>query len=147
MLAEDKLFATLDPTTRRIVLPRGTQGVVTDTVGFISKLPTQLVAAFSATLEEIKDASLLLHVVDISHSNVRGQVESVDAVLQELGVGEDIKRVLVWNKVDAALPAGREAVRAAAESIGAVCVSALTGEGIDELRERIEASAPPPPRE
>jgi GTP-binding protein HflX len=100
VLAEDKLFATLDPTTRRLSLPNGKDVLLTDTVGFIQRLPTDLIAAFRATLEEIKDSTLLLHVVDISSPLAGAQVAAVEAVLEDLGA-LDIPRVTVWNKVDA----------------------------------------------
>jgi GTP-binding protein HflX len=99
VLVEDKLFATLDPTTRRVVLPEGKPALFTDTVGFIHKLPTQLVAAFRATLEEINDAELLLHVVDISHPNAREQSVTVEQVLRELGA-QDKPMITALNKVD-----------------------------------------------
>lgn len=123
------MFATLDPTTRRSELPGGGEVLFSDTVGFIQKLPTQLVAAFRATLEEIRDASLLLHVVDVSHPNAAAQVEAVNHVLKELGVGA-LPTVTVWNKVDAcADPDAVHAVAAARKDT--VCVSGLTGEGLD----------------
>jgi GTP-binding protein HflX len=99
VLVEDKLFATLDPTTRRVVLPGGKAALFTDTVGFIHKLPTQLVAAFRATLEEITEAELLLHVVDISHQNAREQSVTVEQVLRELGA-QDKPMITALNKVD-----------------------------------------------
>src|SRR5690606_24348350 len=88
VFAEDKLFATLDPTTRRIELPAGRQVLLTDTVGFINNLPTQLIAAFRATLEEISEASMLIHVVDVTHPNAREQVETVKRTLEDLGVDD-----------------------------------------------------------
>ena len=100
VLSEDQLFATLDPTTRRLPLANGKDVLVTDTVGFIQRLPTNLVAAFRATLEEIRDSTLLLHVVDASSPLAGAQMAAVEAVLRELGA-ENIPRVTVWNKVDA----------------------------------------------
>ncbi|KAL0032418.1 hypothetical protein WJX79_010304 [Trebouxia sp. C0005] len=97
VVAEDKLFATLDPTTRKVSLPSSKQVLLTDTVGFIQKLPTQLVAAFRATLEEITEASLLLHVVDVSHPNAAAQTQAVMQVLEDLDVGH-IPMISVWNK-------------------------------------------------
>ncbi len=132
VLAEDQLFATLDPTTRRIELPNRQQALLTDTVGFIRKLPHGLVEAFKATLEEVTQADLLLHVVDASHPRVEDQMQAVDVVLAELGVRE--KPILyAFNKIDH--PEGR-ARAAALRSIRApsVAVSARTGEGLDELR-------------
>ena len=99
VLVEDQLFATLDPTTRRIRLPGGRTALLTDTVGFIQKLPTQLVAAFQATLEELADADLLLHVVDITHPDAAQQSQTVDDTLAELGL-KDKPRVTALNKVD-----------------------------------------------
>lgn len=97
--AADQLFATLDPTTRRVELPSNRQVLLTDTVGFIQKLPTTLVAAFRATLEEVNEADMLLHVVDVSHSNVMQHIEAVEDTLAEIDV-PDIPRILVWNKID-----------------------------------------------
>jgi GTP-binding protein HflX len=131
--AEDKLFATLDPTTRRLVLPNNEVVLLTDTVGFIRRLPHHLVAAFRATLEEVTEADLLLHVVDVSNPDYPDQVKAVEDVLASLGAGEK-PAILVFNKVDRLnaeepwlVPAGRPAV----------AVSALTGQGLDELRRLI----------
>jgi GTP-binding protein HflX len=99
VLTADQLFATLDPTTRRVELPSGRTVLATDTVGFIQRLPTQLVAAFRATLEEIQDADVLLHVVDVTHPDVVRQVETVERILEELGLG-DAPMVVAANKVD-----------------------------------------------
>jgi GTPase len=104
VLAEDKLFATLDPTTRRTELPGGREILVTDTVGFINNLPTLLIAAFRATLEEINEATVLVHVVDVTHANAAEQVATVRSVLEELGA-DDKPVVTALNKVDALLPA------------------------------------------
>ncbi len=99
VLAADVLFATLDPTTRQVALPDGRQVLLTDTVGFIQRLPTTLVEAFKATLEEIEEADLLLHVIDITHRNAAEQAQTVESVLEELGVG-DKPRLVVLNKID-----------------------------------------------
>lgn len=99
VLVEDQLFATLDPTTRQVTLPKGHTILITDTVGFIQKLPTQLVAAFRATLEEISEADVLLHVVDVTHPNARQHEQSVDQTLEELGV-VDKPTIMVLNKMD-----------------------------------------------
>jgi GTP-binding protein HflX len=128
--AEDKLFATLDPTARRLPLPGGGAAVIADTVGFIQKLPTQLIAAFKATLEELESADLLLHVIDASHPQSDRQRETVDEVLAELGLSEK-PTIEVYNKADL-LPAG-----ARPPTIEAVVISALTGAGIGALRARI----------
>ena len=99
VLAEDKLFATLDPTTRRIVLPSGREVLLTDTVGFINNLPTQLIAAFRATLEEISEATVLVHVVDVTHPNAAEQVQTVATTLEDLGA-DDRPVVFALNKID-----------------------------------------------
>ncbi|HZL77826.1 MAG TPA: GTPase HflX, partial [Candidatus Limnocylindrales bacterium] len=130
VLVEDKLFATLDPTTRRLKLPTNQNVLLTDTVGFIKKLPHGLVEAFKATLEEVVQADLLLHVVDISHPQAGEQIAAVNTVLAEIGAAE--KPVLmVFNKIDrlaGGLPAGlRE------KYSNAVAISAMTGEGIVPL--------------
>lgn len=132
VVAEDRLFATLDPTTRRIQMPGGQEVLISDTVGFIQKLPTQLIAAFRATLEEIKDASLLLHVVDASHPSAAAQVEAVNVVLKELGVSSNLPTLTVWNKIDACADPGAVAA-VAARRPGTVCVSGLTGNGVENL--------------
>ncbi|KAL1351668.1 hypothetical protein HN51_015558 [Arachis hypogaea] len=131
VFAEDKLFATLDPTTRRVQLKNGKEFLLTDTVGFIQKLPTQLVAAFRATLEEISESSLLVHVVDISHPLAEQQINAVDKVLLELDVSS-IPRLMVWNKVDKA--SDPQKIRLEAENRDdVVCISALTGDGLPEF--------------
>jgi GTP-binding protein HflX len=127
----DQLFATLDPTTRRVELPGGYQALLTDTVGFIQKLPTALVESFHATLEEIVEADLLLHVVDISHPNALNQYESVQQTLEELGA-QHIPTVTALNKVD--LLRDPEAARDAVSHFPkAETISALAGEGIKDL--------------
>jgi GTP-binding protein HflX len=132
----DQLFATLDPTTRRIVLPGGREVLVTDTVGFIQKLPTTLVAAFRATLEEIPEADLILHVVDITHNNVAEQVATVLQVLAELEATEQ-PVVTALNKVDrlALTDDGRARL---ADLPNSIPISALTGEGLPALTARVE---------
>lgn len=131
VLAEDRLFATLDPTTRRVQMKNGNEFLLTDTVGFIQKLPTMLVAAFRATLEEISESSLLVHVVDISHPLAEQQIEAVDKVLSELDVSS-IPKLMVWNKVDKV--SDPQHIRLEAEKRGdVVCVSALSGDGLDEF--------------
>ena len=129
--AADQLFATLDPTTRRVELPGGYQALFTDTVGFIQKLPTTLVAAFQATLEEIAEADLLLHVVDISHPNALNQYQSVQETLDEIEAGH-IPMVTALNKVDKLKnpEAAREIVRRYPK---AVAVSSIKGTGIPDL--------------
>ena len=141
VLAEDMLFATLDPTLRRMKLPHGAMVILSDTVGFISNLPTHLVAAFRATLEEVVEADLILHVRDMSDPDRNSQAADVEAILKSLGVGEaEPKRMLeVWNKVDRLEPEAAEALKARAASAGAIVVSALKGDGVDALLSEIEA--------
>lgn len=133
----DQLFATLDTTTRRIDLTTGRQALLTDTVGFIQKLPTTLVAAFRATLEEIKEADILLEVADASHPNVLSHIETVEDTLAEIDV-PPVPRILVWNKVDlleGELPPEPVNPRKYADI---VAVSAATGLGLDKLISAIE---------
>ena len=138
VMAADMLFATLDPTMRSIRLPHGGSVILSDTVGFISDLPTQLISAFRATLEEVLAADVILHVRDISHIDAEAQAEDVEAILADLGVdGADEKLIEVWNKVDRLDSEGRAAL--SVETQQPVAVSALTGEGIDELLAAIEA--------
>lgn len=127
----NKLFATLDPTTRRVELPDGSLALFSDTVGFIQKLPTQLIAAFRATLEEIAEADLLLHVVDITHPQVREQAEAVHQTLQDIGA-DHIPVVPVLNKIDR-LKRPESAKQNLETFPNAVAVSALQGDGIDDL--------------
>ncbi|MGL4729378.1 MAG: GTPase HflX [Bosea sp. (in: a-proteobacteria)] len=153
VLAADMLFATLDPTARAVKLPQGATVMLSDTVGFISELPTQLIAAFRATLEDAIEADLILHVRDLAHEDTEAQAEDVVAVLESLGVaGPKLPKpgqaagkpvIEVWNKADLLAPADRERHAGLAEHRTeperAVLVSALTGEGIEALRSRIEA--------
>jgi GTP-binding protein HflX len=139
--AADQLFATLDPTTRRVKLPNGQTALFTDTVGFIQKLPTTLVAAFRATLEEISEADLLLHVLDVTHPNARQQAQAVQDTLDELNV-HDLPVVTALNKVDALTPADAAEARARLGELfdEGVPISALTGEGIAELLARVSST-------
>jgi GTP-binding protein HflX len=137
VLATDRLFATLDPTTRRLALPSGRTILLTDTVGFIQKLPTQLVAAFRATLEEINDSELLLHVVDVTHPNVREQVTTVKELLTDIGLGRR-PLLVALNKVDL-LQEPQTAREVARQYPNAVAVSALQGWGLHELVNAIES--------
>ena len=132
----DQLFATLDPTTRRIQLPDGNEALVTDTVGFIQKLPTTLVAAFRATLEEIAEADILLHVVDISHPNAVVQSKVVRETLEEIDV-HGLPVVTALNKIDA-LSDPKSAYDYLDEFDRAVTISALTGEGVPTLLKVLE---------
>ncbi|CAN6372679.1 unnamed protein product [Urochloa humidicola] len=136
VLAEDKLFATLDPTTRRVLMKNGTEFLLTDTVGFIQKLPTMLVAAFRATLEEISESSVIVHLVDISHPLAQQQIDAVDRVLKELDV-ESIPKLVVWNKIDNTDEPFR--VKEEAEKQGIICISAMNGDGLEEFCNAIQA--------
>lgn len=138
VLTADMLFATLDPTTRKVTMPGGREVLFTDTVGFIQKLPTQIVAAFRATLEEIGDADMLLHVVDVTHPNAAEQIEAVEDTLAELEV-DHLPMVIALNKADRLVD--QEAVVSDLDlSVPAAIVSAKTGKGIDELLILIEAT-------
>ena len=144
LMAEDMLFATLDPTLRRVGLPHGEEVILSDTVGFISELPTMLVAAFRATLEEVLEADVILHVRDIASDESQQQAEDVAKVLAELGIqpGDDRRVVEVWNKIDCLAPAEREALtlRVVTHEPPAVLVSATTGEGMADLLAAVEQS-------
>jgi len=131
-LAEDKLFATLDPTTRRVRLVGGQEILLTDTVGFVQRLPTTLVAAFRATLEEVAEADLLVHVVDASSPSMQRQIVAVEQVLEEIGAGGR-SVVLALNKVDALPCDVTLQVEGTAATVPMVQISALQGEGIDDL--------------
>lgn len=139
--AEDRLFATLDPTTRQVELGGGKQMLLTDTVGFIQKLPTELVAAFRATLEEIREADVLLHVLDITHPNAEQQTQTVLDTLRELRA-DDRPVLTVLNKVDKLDGVDEAEVGRLAEALGLpndyIAVSAQRGWGLEELRARIE---------
>jgi GTP-binding protein HflX len=144
VLAEDMLFATLDPTLRGLKLRHGARIMLSDTVGFISDLPTMLVSAFRATLEEVISADVILHVRDISHEDTQAQSSDVEAILADLGIKpEDHDRIIeVWNKLDLLDENARHSLADAAERRRAgerpFIVSALTGQGIDELLDAIE---------
>lgn len=135
VLAEDKLFATLDSTTRRVSLPENQNILLSDTVGFIKKLPHQLVAAFKATLEEVTEADLLLHVVDISHPEAEAQVAAVDTVLQELDAS-DIPMVMAFNKIDQ-LEKEDQLHILKSRFPEAISISAQRGDGIETLTETL----------
>ena len=152
VMAEDLLFATLDPTMRAIDLPSGVRLILSDTVGFISDLPTQLVAAFRATLEEVLEADIIVHVRDIAHEDTEAQRDDVIAVLAELGVGEDDERPVIeaLNKIDLLDADDRlivEDVARASESVAGnieaplrIALSAMSGEGVDRLLDAIETT-------
>jgi GTPase len=138
VLAKDMLFATLDPTMRGVTLPSGRKIILSDTVGFISDLPTQLVAAFRATLEEVLEADLILHVRDIAHPETAEQAADVAEILASLGVTAATPQLDVWNKLDLVEGAARVALIDQAERSDRVfAASALTGEGIDLLLEAV----------
>ncbi len=140
--AKDLLFATLDPTMRQLGLPSGRKVILSDTVGFISDLPTTLIAAFRATLEEVIEADVIVHVRDISHPDSEAQGQDVNTVLDELGIGaERRERIIeVWNKIDLMEQVARAAaMNAAARRALSVATSAATGEGLDQLLTVIEA--------
>ena len=144
VMAEDLLFATLDPTARVVKLPHGAPMILSDTVGFISDLPTQLVAAFRATLEDVIEADLVLHIRDMAHSDTEAQSEDVNAIMRDLGIDPDQhdRLIEVWNKIDqlgtdektnlANIALGRD------HENTPHLTSALTGEGIEQLLQTIE---------
>lgn len=138
VLAEDMLFATLDSTTRRLTLPEGREITLTDTVGFIHKLPHGLVEAFKSTLDEVREADLLLHVVDGSHAQAEAQMNAVDEVLEEIGAHHS-PRVVVVNKIDAMDPESRSAM--SRRHPDAVFVSGQRRKGLEELKSRIAREA------
>ena len=135
------LFATLDPTMRGVALPSGARIILSDTVGFISDLPTQLVAAFRATLEEVLSADLILHVRDISHPETTEQAADVADILASLGVSNETRQLEVWNKLDLVDASAREALFAqASQRPQGFPLSALTGAGIPALLAAISAA-------
>ena len=146
VVVEDKLFSTLDPVTRRLALPNGQQFLITDTVGFIHKLPHHLIAAFRATLEELSEADLLLHIVDITHKNAANQCLTVEKILCDLNL-KDKPKITVFNKLDLALsseaelealtaiPCLKEQVVLPDENIA--LISATKGWGVSKLLDRI----------
>src|SRR5258708_14064343 len=144
VLSADMLFATLDPTLRAVDLPKGLRVILSDTVGFISDLPTMLVAAFRATLEEVIEADLILHVRDVSHEDAEAQSLDVEVVLSQLGIAvrDGAELLEVWNKIDRLDPDARAGVdnRAERQTAGRepVLASAESGEGRDDLAAEIE---------
>jgi GTP-binding protein HflX len=138
VMAKDMLFATLDPTMRSLVLPDGPEIILSDTVGFISDLPTELVAAFRATLEEVLAADIVCHVRDISHAETEQQAQDVRDILASLGVPAETRTFEVWNKLDLLPAEAAEAVRARAErDENVLAISAISGEGLDALQKVI----------
>ncbi|WP_438957201.1 GTPase HflX [Cognatiyoonia sp.] len=145
VFAKDMLFATLDPTMRRIELPVGDEVILSDTVGFISDLPTELVAAFSATLEEVLDADLIVHVRDISHENTQAQADDVESILLNLGIEEDAPRLEVWNKIDLLPEEARASALARADQRDDLfAVSAIDGTGLTDLLQAIAETVKAP---
>jgi GTP-binding protein HflX len=141
VLAKDMLFATLDPTMRGVTLPSGRKAILSDTVGFISDLPTALVAAFRATLEEVLEADLIIHVRDISHPETAEQAADVADILTSLGVSADTPQIEVWNKLDLVTPEARSALEANLSNRANVyAISALTGEGLPALLDAISSA-------
>ena len=139
VVAADMLFATLDPTMRLLKLPHGGAAILSDTVGFISDLPTMLISAFRATLEEVLAADVILHVRDIAHADSDAQAADVTAILTELGVTQAADKLIeVWNKLDQLDPEYREGLARGRGVEGPIAVSALTGEGIEGLLDAIE---------
>jgi len=140
VMAENLLFATLDPTLRQIQLPGIDKAILSDTVGFVSELPTQLVAAFKATLEEVVSADLLIHVRDIAHPDTEAQRADVEEVLREIGVADTTPRFEAWNKIDLLDGDEREdALAEAARRDDVVAISAMSGEGVEELKREVAA--------
>ncbi len=138
VMAKDMLFATLDPTMRRVELPTGADVILSDTVGFISDLPTELVAAFRATLEEVLAADVIVHVRDISHPETEEQARDVRTILDSLGVAEDTAQIELWNKLDRLDADQADALRQrASREDGTYAVSALSGEGLDAFLEDV----------
>jgi len=134
-MAKDMLFATLDPTMRSLVLPDGPEIILSDTVGFISDLPTELVAAFRATLEEVLAADIICHVRDISHAETEEQARDVLEILTSLGVPEETRTFEIWNKIDQLTPEAADAMRQRAErDENVLAISAITGEGLEGLQ-------------
>jgi GTP-binding protein HflX len=130
VLVEDRLFSTLDPTTRRLTLPGGELVLVSDTVGFVQRLPHELVEAFRSTLEEVAEADLVVHLVDATTTDADGHIAAVRAVLREIAAG-DVPELLVWNKTDAAEV--DDVKHLLADHPRSVAVSARTGDGVTEL--------------
>ncbi len=140
VMARDMLFATLDPTMRQVDLAPGQPVILSDTVGFISCLPTQLIAAFRATLEEVLEADLIVHVRDISHPASAEQARDVEAILDDLGVDPDIPRLELWNKIDLLPPEARAArLEQAARAEDVLAISATSGAGLEQLAPMIAA--------
>ena len=144
VFAKDMLFATLDPTMRAVQLPSGRDVILSDTVGFISNLPTELVASFRATLEEVTAAHLVVHVRDIAHPETVAQARDVETILENLGLSQDIPRIEMWNKTDMLDAGALEALNnSSSRAENVFMTSALTGAGIPEFLEAISKTLTP----
>ena len=144
VFAKDMLFATLDPTMRAVQLPSGMDVILSDTVGFISNLPTELVASFRATLEEVTAAHLVVHVRDIAHPETVAQARDVETILENLGLSQDIPRIEMWNKIDMLDAGALEALNnSSSRAENVFMTSALTGAGIPEFLEAISKALTP----
>ena len=144
VFAKDMLFATLDPTMRAVQLPSGMDVILSDTVGFISNLPTELVASFRATLEEVTAAHLVVHVRDIAHPETVAQAKDVETILENLGLSQDIPRIEMWNKTDMLDAGALEALNnSSSRAENVFMTSALTGAGIPEFLEAISKTLTP----
>ena len=144
VFAKDMLFATLDPTMRAVQLPSGMDVILSDTVGFISNLPTELVASFRATLEEVTAAHLVVHVRDIAHPETVAQARDVETILESLGLSQDIPRIEMWNKTDMLDAGALEALNnSSSRAENVFMTSALTGAGIPEFLEAISKTLTP----
>ena len=144
VFAKDMLFATLDPTMRAVQLPSGMDVILSDTVGFISNLPTELVASFRATLEEVTAAHLVVHVRDIAHSETAAQARDVETILESLGLSQDIPRIEIWNKTDMLDAGALEALNnSSSRAENVFMTSALTGVGLPEFLEAISKTLTP----
>ena len=144
VFAKDMLFATLDPTMRAVQLPSGMDVILSDTVGFISNLPTELVASFRATLEEVTAAHLVVHVRDIAHPETVAQARDVETILENLGLSQDIPRIEMWNKTDMLDAGALEALNnSSSRAENVFMTSALTGAGIPEFLEAISEALTP----
>ena len=144
VFAKDMLFATLDPTMRAVQLPSGMDVILSDTVGFISNLPTELVASFRATLEEVTAAHLVVHVRDIAHPETVAQARDVETILESLGLSQDIPRIEIWNKTDMLDAGALEALNnSSSRAENVFMTSALTGAGIPEFLEAISKTLTP----
>lgn len=148
VVAQDMLFATLDPTMRAVELPAGPKIILSDTVGFISALPTELVAAFRATLEEVVAADLILHIRDIADPESEAQAADVREILAGLGVSEATPQIEVWNKIDLAPPSERQRLETVAgRNLAVRAISATSGEGVDGLLLDVAERVTPPLRD